>query len=383
MNVQPSPAPLKGGEAIPLELLVEAHRNLVQPDRPVALRMRIAKGLLPSTMEDLVPTLAYLRHDSDRNVRSAAGETLSTMPGDELAAVIDELPSPYILDTLARTLPHDIEPTMRVATNRATAEPTLLYLSGVGSVRLCDTIGRNAVRCLAHPPSIEALFFNPRAPQGVVQNLMELAVREDLPLDHMPGYAETRAALLGERGAEQDDGLELGEIDFLTAMEFAFDDGTSKEEEEEEEGYQSRNLATLIGKMSVAQKIRLALVGDAGSRKLLIRDPKKMIALAVLKSPRLTDGEVKAFCINKSLADEVISTIARRRAWTRDYSIRKALLKNPKTPVGFAMSFLRTMSKADIRMISKSRDVPPVVARQAQRILSTEEQARRRKKKKK
>ncbi len=380
MNVQISPAPLKGGEAIPLDLVVDAHRNLVQLDRPVALRLRIAKGLLPSTMEDLVPTLAYLRHDADREVRSAATETLSTMPGEELAAVVGALPSPHILDTLARTLPHDIEPTMRVATNRNTADPTLLYLCGVGGVRLCDTIGRNAVRCLAHPPLIEALFFNPRAPQGVVQNLMELAVREDLPLDHMPGYAETRSALLGERRFQEDDGPGLGEIDFLTAMEFAFDDVGAKEEEEEE-GYQTRNLATLIGRMTVAQKIRLALVGDAGSRKLLIRDPKKMVALAVLKSPRLTDGEIKAFCTNKALADEVISTIARRRAWTRDYRIRKALLMNPKTPVGFAMSFLRSMNKADIRMLAKSRDAPPVVARQAQRILSTAEAARRRKRK--
>ena len=380
MNVQISPAPLKGGEAIPLDLVVDAHRNLVQLDRPVALRLRIAKGLLPSTMEDLVPTLAYLRHDADREVRSAATETLSTMPGEELAAVVGALHSPHILDTLARTLPHDIEPTMRVATNRNTADPTLLYLCGVGGVRLCDTIGRNAVRCLARPPLIEALFFNPRAPQGVVQNLMELAVREDLPLDHMPGYAETRSALLGERRFQEDDGPGLGEIDFLTAMEFAFDDVGAKEEEEEE-GYQTRNLATLIGRMTVAQKIRLALVGDAGSRKLLIRDPKKMVALAVLKSPRLTDGEIKAFCTNKALADEVISTIARRRAWTRDYRIRKALLMNPKTPVGFAMSFLRSMNKADIRMLAKSRDAPPVVARQAQRILSTAEAARRRKRK--
>ena len=163
-------------------------------------------------------------------------------------------------------------------------------------------------------------------------------------------------------------------------MEFAFDDVGAKEEEEEE-GYQTRNLATLIGRMTVAQKIRLALVGDAGSRKLLIRDPKKMVALAVLKSARLTDGEIKAFCTNKALADEVISTIARRRAWTRDYRIRKALLMNPKTPVGFAMSFLRSMNKADIRMLAKSRDAPPVVARQAQRILSTAEAARRRKRK--
>ena len=367
-----------GGQPVAIESVVEAHRNLVDPSRPVALRLRVAKGLLPSTMGDLVPTLAYLRHDADREVREAVRGTLSGMPADELVSVVSELTDASVLDTLARALPSDVEATMRVATNRATGDASLLYLAGVGGSQLCTTIGRNEVRCLAQPALIEALFFNPKAPQGVVQNLMELAVRQDLALDHMPGYIETRSALLGERRFEQDDAPGLDEIEFLTAVELAFDDAVKGDGDGDGE-YQTRNLATMIGRMSVSQKIRLALVGDAGARKLLVRDPKKNVALAVLKSPRLTESEVKSFASNKSLAEEVIGQIARRRSWTREYSIRLALILNPKTPLPFAMGFLRTMNKRDMKMISKNRDVSQVVARQAQRVLTVEERAKKRK----
>lgn len=377
MNAVTATQELVPGQAVPFECVVEAHRNLVDPSRPGALRLRVAKGLLPSTMVDLVPTLAYLRHDADRDVRDAVAETLTAMPAAELADVVGELDDIFVLDTLARTLPNDVEATMRVATNRSVADGSLLYLAGVGGAQLCETIGRNDVRCLAHPPLIEALFFNPRAPQGVVQNLLELAVRQNLPLDHMPGFNEIRSALLGERRFEQDDSPGLDEIEFLSALDMSLADVAG---DGEEEGYQTRNMATLIGRMSVAQKIRLALVGDAGARKLLVRDPKKNVALAVLKSPRLTDGEVKNFAANKSLAEEVIGVIARQRSWTRDYAIRRTLIMNPKTPIAFALSFLRTMNKSDIKMISKNRDVSQVIARQAQRVLNQEENARRRKK---
>lgn len=375
MNAPSAPIIFTSGDPVPIDRLVEAHRRLVDPSRPSELRQRIARGLLPSTMQDLVPTLAYLCHDPVAGVKSAAIETLAAMDTDELSGIISELADPHVLDTLGRVLSHEQEPALRVVTNRHTTDPTLVYLAGAGTMRICDTIGRNAVRCLAHPPLIEALYFNPKAPQGAVQNLIELAVREKVDLDHMPGFIETRAALMGERGAEDDGVVGLDELEFLSALDqAAFDfDGEGGEDEEA----RKMSLQGMLLQMSVAQKIRLALVGDANARKLLIRDPKKMVALAVMKSPRLTDGEVKIFAANKALAEEIISFIARRRSWTKDYSIRRALILNPKTPAAIALGFLRTMGKADMKMIAKNRDISPLISRQAARVIDKEQEKRK------
>ncbi|MCO4762685.1 MAG: hypothetical protein KC502_14325 [Myxococcales bacterium] len=373
------------GGPMPLSSVVEQHRQFLSPDRPAALRERIAKGLLPSSFDDLVPTLAFLLHDAEKTVREAAAETLSTAPEDELERVIKAATDIAVLDTLGRRIKAGVVPRF-VALNRETHTETLVYLAGAGDKTVCDIVGRNAQRALRHPAMIEALFFNPKAPQGVVQHLLELAVRENLALDHMPGYREIRAALLGEHGAEEDDdGSALSDIEFISAMDMVLDfdadlvtGGDAHDEQEEV----NRNLQAMVASMSVAQKIRLALVGDANARKLLIRDPKKMVSSAVLKSPRLTDGEVKKYAMNKSLGDDVIAQIARNKQWTRDYSVRKALVMNPKTPLSISMTFLRTLSQKDIKTVSKSREVTGAVARQAKSHLAKLDQAKRRKNKK-
>src|SRR5207249_1104691 len=47
-----------------------------------------------------------------------------------------------------------------------------------------------------------------------------------------------------------------------------------------------------IDKLSVAAKIRLATLGNAFARAILIRDPVRMVALAAINSPGMTDNEV-------------------------------------------------------------------------------------------
>ena len=370
----------RSGDAIPVASLVERHQPLVDGSRPKDLRLRIAKGLLPAAIEDLVPTVCFLSHDPDREVRQAARDTISTMPDDQLLPVIQTLADNHVLDAISRILSPMSALVPEVAVNRHTHDATLVYLAGAGSRATCDVIGRNAARALSYTPIVEALFFNPRATQGTVQALLELAVRENVDLDHMPGFRETKAALLGERGARDDgDGTGLDDLEFLSAMEFAFDDSFGDISEEDQET-RKMNLQTAILSMSVAQKIRLALVGDSNARKLLIRDPKKMVSLAVLKSPRLTDGEVRNFASKKELPEDVVATIARNRTWTRDYGTRKALLFNPKCPQSMSLNFLRSMVEADVKMISKHRDVPGVIRRAAKRMIEQKEQAKRRRK---
>lgn len=371
----------RSGQQVPVEQLTESHRSLVGPECPIDQRLRIAKGLLPAAIEDLIPTLCFLTQEANGGVRTAARETIRTMPDDQITPVIKSVENIYVIDSLARVMAPENPLVTELAVNRFTDDSTLVFLAGNGSRRTCDVIGRNAQRALSYTPIVEALFFNPRATHGTVQALLELAVRENLDLDHMPGYRETKAALLGERGATDDIvGSGLDELEFLSAMEFAFDDALGiKAEEGEEKSGRKVNLQTAIMSMSVAQKIRLSLVGDANARKLLVRDPKKMVAMAVLKSPRLTDGEVRIFATKKELGEEVVAMIARNRSWTRDYQVRKALVFNPKCPQALALGFLRSMVESDIKMLSKHRDVPGIIRRAAKRIIDQKVKARKKK----
>jgi len=49
------------------------------------------------------------------------------------------------------------------------------------------------------------------------------------------------------------------------------------------------------------------------------------------------------------------------RAWTKNYTVVHALVRNPKTPVAMSMNFLARLSDKDLRSLSTNRNVPDVV----------------------
>ena len=57
-------------------------------------------------------------------------------------------------------------------------------------------------------------------------------------------------------------------------------------------------------------RLALAMKGRREERAILIRDPNKLISLAVLSSPKLTESEVEMFARMTSVSEEVPRTIA-------------------------------------------------------------------------
>jgi hypothetical protein len=95
----------------------------------------------------------------------------------------------------------------------------------------------------------------------------------------------------------------------------------------------------------------------------------KLVQQCVLHNPRLTTEEVLAMAKNRSLHGELLRLIAGQRDWVRQYSIRVALVLNPKTPLQMSLSLLPGINDRDVRLIAKSRNVPTVVQSQARRML--------------
>ena len=371
--------PYLSGTAMAIAEMPERLQPFLLPTSPVPPRLRAAGGTLPLPPDQLVPVLLFLTLDGDEMVRKRATTSLLEMPGDLVQPVLKQLQSPAALDAAVRTFRKNDDIARELAMNAKTADDTVRWLAGSASATVCEVIGRNHVRALRTPAIVEALWLNPRAAQGVVQGLLELAVREDLPLEHIAGFREMKAILSGE---EKDSAQEKGlsDSEFALAMAWATQSyerehgsttpAAATPEEVKTEDDKTSTLQSLITKMSVSQKVRLAMVGDANVRKLLIRDPKKLVALAVLRSPRITEGEVTTFAANKSLSEELLTTICRNRNWVKDYATRKALVFNPKTPMAFAMTFLRQLSPKDLKDASGSRDVNQVVARTAKRMIA-------------
>jgi hypothetical protein len=116
-----------------------------------------------------------------------------------------------------------------------------------------------------------------------------------------------------------------------------------------------------LSAMNVAQRLTRAMKGNREERAILIRDPNKIVAAAVLSSPKLTETEVESIAKMANVSEEVLRIIAHTRAWVKNYQVVLGLAKNPKTPVALSMNLLSRLTERDLKMISTDKNVPDVL----------------------
>jgi hypothetical protein len=138
-------------------------------------------------------------------------------------------------------------------------------------------------------------------------------------------------------------------------------DAGSHQAAEPQEPEDQKTAMLRIAALSVAQRISLAMKGTREERAILIRDPNKIVAVAVLSSPKLTETEVEAIAKMANVSDEILRIIGHTRAWVKNYTVVLALTKNPKTPVAMSMNFLPRLNEKDLRMLSMDRNVPEIL----------------------
>jgi hypothetical protein len=132
--------------------------------------------------------------------------------------------------------------------------------------------------------------------------------------------------------------------------------GGEEDDEEKQESTLNR-----IMELNVIQKMTLAMKGTREERAILIRDPNKIVGVAVLSSPKLTESEVESIAKMTTISDELLRLISHTRAWVKNYSVVLALAKNPKTPVAISMNFLSRLNDRDLRMLSTDRNVADIL----------------------
>ena len=133
---------------------------------------------------------------------------------------------------------------------------------------------------------------------------------------------------------------------------------TAPEPEAPETEEDSQSTLQRIASMTVAQRIGRAMKGSREERAILIRDPNKIVAVAVLSSPKMSESEIESVAKMASISEEVLRIIASNRAWTKRYGVIVALARNPKTPVAISMNLLGRLSERDLRAISTDKNVP-------------------------
>ena len=125
-----------------------------------------------------------------------------------------------------------------------------------------------------------------------------------------------------------------------------------------------------IASMNPAQKLQLAMRGTREARAILIRDANRLVAMAVLSSPKISEAEVENIAKMTNVSEDVLRTIGNTRAWVKNYSIISALARNSKTPIAVSLTVLSRLMEKDVKALTTDRNVPDVVRLAARKRLA-------------
>jgi hypothetical protein len=349
--------------ALPLsrDELPESLRRFGDPQAPAAARGMAARGLVPLKGADLVMLLLQLAADPTAEISGSARETLVGMPGEVLDAACDAPMPPAFLDALADRVAGSVDRLERIVANASTPDPTVVRIARGCPDRVCERIALNEQRVLGAPEIIEALYKNRHTRMSTVDRLVELAARHGVELKGVHTYQAHVEAIQGQLLPEPGDEPLPGDHIFEEALAADVEgdpierDAVDGEEKVKEK---SMPLSLQISMMSLTEKLRLTLVGNAGARALLVRDRNRLVSMAAISSPMVTEAEAAGIACSRQVGEDILRFIGNRREWLGNYELKKALVFNPKTPMGISMKFLGHLQTADLRSLAKSRGVP-------------------------
>ena len=123
-----------------------------------------------------------------------------------------------------------------------------------------------------------------------------------------------------------------------------------------------------ISKLDIKGRIQLAMKGTKEERSLLVRDGTKLVALAVLDSPKISDGEVEKIASQKNVLEAVLRAIPMKRKFAKNYIIIRNLVSNPRTPLDVSLGLMKNILVNDLRNLAANKDVSDTVRKLAQKM---------------
>lgn len=317
------------------------------------LQVLAASGFLPLSPEDLIPLQVQFARGLDPELAGKASEALRQVDvrvaapylerqaGEEVLAFFAHQPShPRLIETilrrrdvprrllvdLARRLPPDLQEILILRQDAILDEPDILSALE-SNPQLSGYVQRRITEYREHllPRERGARPAPAPVPEGLEEEIDDagLAVALDA-VKKLPAAGEIDAEI----------GLSEGQIRMLP----------------------------------VPARLKLARGAPRTLRQFLMRDTNPQVACAALLFNNLSDQEVEQAAASRSVQEEVLAAIAKKREWVQRYPVMKALIQNPRTPLPTALKFVPRLSVRDLRDLAKDRNVPDAVRSMALRL---------------
>ena len=277
--------------------LPEAVRKVLSG--PAPMRLMAAKGLAPLKPTELAIVLYHLAIGADVALHTAADKSVA----QSCPRRCSPRRSPSRRSTRASSTTSRRASRLQACARRG-HPPQPLHRRPDGPrarpqapERELEIVAVNEQRLLRLPAIIGALYMNARGRMSTVDRLVELAVRNNVPNPGIPRWDDVVHAVTGAKRPSKGELAEVPDDDAAFAAvaevavgdekpEFASlapDDDLEVLNATEQARIEEEKKDLPIDKLSIAAKIRLATLGNAFARAVLIRDSVRMVALAAVE----------------------------------------------------------------------------------------------------
>jgi hypothetical protein len=131
----------------------------------------------------------------------------------------------------------------------------------------------------------------------------------------------------------------------------------------------AKSILQRIQQLKVAERILLAMRGNKEVRSTLLRDTNENVVLTVLDNPKITETEIEILAKSRTVSDDVLRKITKKREWMKNYAIILSLVTNPKTPPGIAIPLVSELKIRDLSAIEKNRNISEGVRANAKKLV--------------
>jgi hypothetical protein len=386
--------------------------SLLNGTAPAPVRMAAARGILPLSQSELLEVLVVLADGPDPMLAKTASGTIASQDAGAIENLIraGELSSTVLAHMMKRSaLPNFIY--QALVTSPDTPVESIIEFARTSSAGpILEFIALNQQLLIQAPSLIEAIAANPHRTSEAERRVLETR-REFFEKERGAAQIASELRAQGKEAAAEfiesaefaanfagsdlsaEDALFIAEHievqdkdtdDSWLGLEYieeyyeeteaqrkaAFEKilGEWQTEEGGSIGGERISMLNRIMKMSVKDRMRLAMKGDREARNILIRDPNRLVCTAVATNPRITEQEVESIAAMRTVPEDILRQIATHRQWQRSYNIMHNLVRNPRTPIGNSMSIMSKMQIRDLVALTKNKNVPEAVRRHALRL---------------
>lgn len=341
--------------------MADAQASLLDQVRSGAnrqLQVLAASGFLPLAPEDLIPLQVQFARGHDPELAGKAAEALRQIDVRIAAPFLEHQAGEDVLTFFAAQASHPrlIETILR---RRDVPRRVLVDLARRLPPDQQEILVLRQDAILEEPEILTALEENPQLSGYVLRRITEY--REHLlPRDR----GAARPAPAPAMPAEEIDDAALAAA--VAAARVLPTEGEIEERTGLSEGQ--------IRMLPVPARLKLARGAPRSLRNFLLRDTNPQVACATLLFNNLSDQEIEQTAASRSVQEEVLATIAKKREWIGRYPVMKALVQNPRTPLAIAIKYVPRLAVRDMRDLAKDRNVPDAVRTMALRLYRIKQQ---------